>query len=151
MNNETKKEYKNLYTSDERKDLIRGSLFALRTQNGYSQKEVAEKLGIKIGTYSTYETGRSEPTAEIIVRLAYLYDVTTDEILQKDNLLKDTEELKKYSLEFTETMKKLNELVEKGNPEAIKTMQTLMKNNTDFTNNLIKNAFELNNNTDTEE
>lgn len=84
--------YNNLYTMDERKELIAGQLIVLRSIHGYTQKEVAEKIDVKLGTYNAYEKKRSEPPAEILVRLAHLYDVSVDEIVQKDVMLKDPEE-----------------------------------------------------------
>ena len=33
----------------------------LRMQNGYTQKEVAEKIGVSVQTYLSYESGRRKP------------------------------------------------------------------------------------------
>lgn len=83
--------YNNLYEIEERKQLIAVSLIKLRTEHAKKQKEVAAAIGVKPGTYNTYEKAKIEPSAEIIVRLAHYYNVTCDEILDKDNMFKNKE------------------------------------------------------------
>ncbi len=36
----------------------------------YSQKEVAEAIGVSTQSYATYERGRNEAPAEVLIRLA---------------------------------------------------------------------------------
>ncbi len=69
-----------------RKQLIAESLTLLRKARNYTQKEVAEFLGIHPVTYNGYEKAKNEPSAEMIVRLSYLYQVPTDLILQVKTL-----------------------------------------------------------------
>lgn len=69
-----------------RKQLIAESLILLRKANNYTQKQVAEFLGIHPVTYNGYEKAKNEPSAETIVRLSYLYQVPTDLILQVKTL-----------------------------------------------------------------
>lgn len=57
----------------------------LRQENGMQQSDVAEKIGIKTGTYSTYETGRCEPNGTVLKALSKLYGVSTDYILGLDD------------------------------------------------------------------
>lgn len=80
--------YNNLYTVDERKDLIAQTIKSLRENKGYTQTELSDIIGVNKQTYNSYEKGRATPPAEIIIRLSYLYDIPTDIILQRDNLLK---------------------------------------------------------------
>lgn len=135
--------YNNLYTNDERKRLIAGSLIFLRSQKGYTQKEVAKAIGVKTGTYNTYEKQRSEPPAEIIVRLAYFYNVSTDEILQKDNLGKDPEEMQKILIESEQAMKDIKEAIKEGNPDNLKMIAEEYASMGDTLNNLFKNLKDL--------
>ena len=86
---ENKFVYDNLYTFDERKQLIADSLKAIRQSKRMTQKQVAEHIGVNTQTYATYERGRNEPPAEIIIRLSYLYNIPTDFIMQKDNVTKE--------------------------------------------------------------
>lgn len=83
--------YNNLYEIEERKQLIAVALIKLRTENAKKQKEIAEIIGVKPTTYNTYEKGKNEPPAEIIVRLAQYYGVSCDVLLDKDNMFKDKE------------------------------------------------------------
>ncbi len=57
-------------------------LQTLRRANGYTQQEVADKLGISNKTLSSWETDRAYPDLLSIPALADLYSVTADEILR---------------------------------------------------------------------
>lgn len=52
----------------------------LRLERGYTQKEVAEYLGIDVSTYAHYEAARRTPNIEKLRKLANLYDLK-DELL----------------------------------------------------------------------
>lgn len=57
---------------------------ALKRFRGYlklSQTDVAKSLGIMPQAYYRYESGRRVPTANIILKLAQAYDVSTDYLL----------------------------------------------------------------------
>lgn len=57
----------------------------LRHQHGLLQAEAAQKLGLaKRGYISNLETGRKEPSLELVVRIADLFGVTTDYLLRDD-------------------------------------------------------------------
>lgn len=58
-------------------------LHILRTKYGYSQKQVAKKLGISPSIISGYETGERTPSTEILLALSYLYNCSTDYLLGK--------------------------------------------------------------------
>lgn len=121
------KKYNNLYTIKERRVLIRKKIKSLREEKKLQQKEVAEFLNINYQTYCNYESGRSEPPAEIIVRLAKLYDVSTDEILQVDNMNKDynaqQEQLQTYRTELANLQKQL----EKASPQKKFALNAVIK------------------------
>lgn len=61
-------------------------LKALRVQYGYSQKQVAEKIGVSPSIVSGYETGERTPSTEILLSLSYLYNVSTDYLLGKQTV-----------------------------------------------------------------
>lgn len=65
----------------QRKKSVAKRLSELRKSHGYSQQDIAQKTGINAVTLSGYEVGRNEPNEEALVRLANLYNVTTDYIL----------------------------------------------------------------------
>ena len=58
-------------------------LRVVRTISGYSQDEVAGKLGVDQSVISLLETGKRELTDEFAGRLADLYGVTVDELLEE--------------------------------------------------------------------
>ncbi len=58
------------------------NLKVLRKQFGYTQKQVAERLGITHQSYYAYESGITVPTLQNFIKLARLYDVSLDELLE---------------------------------------------------------------------
>lgn len=61
-------------------------LKALRVQYGFSQKQVAEKIGVSPSIVSGYETGERTPSTEVLLSLSYLYNVSTDYLLGKQSV-----------------------------------------------------------------
>lgn len=64
---------------------IKEILKAERKKHGYTQQEVADKLGITRSSYAQYEIGRNTPTTESIIMLAELYKCSTDYLLGRYN------------------------------------------------------------------
>lgn len=61
-------------------------LRALRTQRGITLKELALELGLSAHGYiSELESGKKKPTAELVLSVARLFSVSTDQLL-KDEL-----------------------------------------------------------------
>ena len=61
-------------------------LHALRVQQGMTLKELASELGLTSHSYiSELEAGKKIPTAEFVLNIARLFEVTTDELM-KDEL-----------------------------------------------------------------
>ena len=65
------------------KNYFKENLKQLRKENGYSQKELAEKLNSTIKTISHWETGYSEPSIQQILELCVIFNISTDELLRK--------------------------------------------------------------------
>lgn len=61
--------------------MIGKRLRELRISNGFTQKQIADVLNIDRSTYSYYETRKTQPDINVIKRLAAMYDVTCDYIL----------------------------------------------------------------------
>lgn len=53
----------------------------IRKKQGLKQIDVAAGTGITFQTYSSYETGKSKPTPDMLCRLADFFGVTVDELL----------------------------------------------------------------------
>ena len=57
----------------------------LRKQNNLTQLQMSEKLHMEQSNYSRYETDKTIPTADIIMRIAGAFNVTSDWLMQPDN------------------------------------------------------------------
>jgi transcriptional regulator with XRE-family HTH domain len=53
----------------------------LRKERGWSQAELATKVGGDAGQISRYETGKISPSIDLVVRFAEAFDVATDYLL----------------------------------------------------------------------
>ena len=60
------------------------SLKRLRGSSGKTQSEVAEYLGFNILTYKNYEVGQSEPSITRLIKLANLFMVSLDELVDRN-------------------------------------------------------------------
>ena len=58
----------------------------LREDHDLTQKQVADYLYVRCGTYSKYERGINQIPLELIIRLARYYGVSTDYILGLTNI-----------------------------------------------------------------
>ena len=54
----------------------------LRKQKGYSQEELAEKVGVSRQAVSKWESEQSTPDLEKVIAMSELFEVTTDYILK---------------------------------------------------------------------
>ena len=109
--------YGNIYDNNERKELTARKITELRKENGLTQKEVSEKIGVTQQSYNSYEKGRTAPTIEILVRLSYLYEVPIDIIVDKGKLNKDEEEQRKILEGYGKEIEILKKQVETADPE----------------------------------
>ena len=66
--------------------LLPSILFELRMQNGWTQTDVADKLGIRYQSYQAYELGISIPSLQNFIALAELYDVSLDFLVGKKDI-----------------------------------------------------------------
>ncbi|MFZ2348176.1 aminotransferase class I/II-fold pyridoxal phosphate-dependent enzyme [Lactococcus chungangensis] len=64
---------------------IKNKLTTLREKSGFSQAEVARKIGVSKPTYWAWEKGNAKPKAESLKKLAALYDINLDELMEKTN------------------------------------------------------------------
>ena len=61
-----------------------------RENAGLTQIEASIKLGIPQPTLASWECGISNPRAEKLVDIAKLYNCTTDELLAKETVKRET-------------------------------------------------------------
>ncbi len=53
----------------------------LRKQCSYTQAEISKILGIDRSTYAYYESEKTQPNIETIIKIARVYNITTDSLL----------------------------------------------------------------------
>ena len=66
-------------------DLNLDRLKCLREQHGYSQKYVAISVGVAPSIVSRWESGLKTPSRESIIRLAELYGISVDYLLDRSD------------------------------------------------------------------
>jgi len=64
--------------------LIGQRIKSLRKERGWSQGELAQRLGTDARQISRYENSRMTPSAEAVVKIARVFDVSTDYLLVED-------------------------------------------------------------------
>lgn len=62
--------------------MLKDNLVMLRSINGFSQEEIAEKIGISRQAYAKWESGATVPDIEKCALLASVYGVTVDSLIQ---------------------------------------------------------------------
>lgn len=68
--------------------ILADKIIDLRKKNGWSQEELAEKLGVSRQAVSKWEGAQSMPDMGRIVQMSELFDVSTDYLL-KDDIVKE--------------------------------------------------------------
>jgi len=78
-----------------------GARIALLRRNcAMSQKELSKALGISASAVGMYEQGRREPSAELLIKMAELFSVSTDFLLTGESRRTDTPILRSLLSEF---------------------------------------------------
>ncbi|EHQ8833371.1 helix-turn-helix transcriptional regulator [Enterococcus faecalis] len=65
--------------------MLGNKLKQLRISKNKTQQQVADYLGITRAAYSHFENNRNDPDKETLVKLAILFDVTTDFLLGRNH------------------------------------------------------------------
>ena len=66
--------------------MIKDNLILLRKLNGYSQEDIAEKIGISRQAYGKWEKGETIPDIEKCALLASVYGITIDSLIHAASL-----------------------------------------------------------------
>lgn len=78
---------------------IGDNLRALRADSGMTQEQVAEQLGVTRQTLSSYESGRTRPDIDMLVRLCQVYDTDLDGIVYgQARVLKDLRRVRRTAI-----------------------------------------------------
>lgn len=78
------------------------SLFHARKKCGFSQEEVAEKLGVSRQTISKWETGETLPDIRQSKKMAVLYHLSLDELIDFDMDVNEIQQAIERTSEETE-------------------------------------------------
>lgn len=65
--------------------MLKDNLVMLRKLNGYSQEQIAEKIGISRQAYAKWESGMTMPDVDRAARLAEVYGVTLDSLMKTES------------------------------------------------------------------
>lgn len=63
---------------------ISARLKQLRTEKGLTQEQTAKRVSVTRSTLSAYENGTRYPSYDVLVNLSYLFGVSTDYLLCKE-------------------------------------------------------------------
>lgn len=72
----------------------------LRNQSGYSQEQLAEKMGVSRQAVSKWESGVTLPETEKIILLSDLFDVSIDFLLRNEHMDKSKDDLDRVVFRF---------------------------------------------------
>lgn len=64
--------------------MLSEQLKIIRRANKFTQQELADAIGIERSTYASYETGRNKPDVVLLSKIAKVFGVSSDYILEID-------------------------------------------------------------------
>ncbi|MBP2620345.1 helix-turn-helix domain-containing protein [Streptococcus panodentis] len=81
----------------------------LRKEAGLTQKQIAEKFGIKQPNYQQWESGKRKPSGETLEKFADFFSVSTDYLLgNTDNKVPTSASLQSAEVMFRKTVDDFN-------------------------------------------
>lgn len=96
----------------------------LRKERGFSQVELAEKIGLVQVLISDYENDKIRPHFEMIIRLALALEVSADELL---GMKKTASNEPKPDMKLIRRLKKIESLPLGQRKAILKTIDTFLK------------------------
>lgn len=85
-------------------------LLALRTQAGYSQEVLAEKLNVSRQAISKWELGTTLPETEKLISISSLFSVSIDSLLIDSIDLNTNDSMERVVLKFLSSAKDMDKL-----------------------------------------
>jgi transcriptional regulator with XRE-family HTH domain len=79
--------------------MIHEKIKKLRQQKGWSQTQLANKMGVRSQHISRYERGNSNPSAETLSKFAEIFGVSVDYLLSEDEKNTNTYKIKDKQLQ----------------------------------------------------
>jgi putative transcriptional regulator len=65
-------------------DAVKNCVKALRAARGWSQAELADRLGVSRQTVNAIETGKSDPSLPLAMKLARLFGARVEDVFSLD-------------------------------------------------------------------
>ena len=100
-------------------------LARLRKERGFTQVEIAERVGIIQALVSDYERDKLRLNADMVVRFASALEITTDELLKPNG--KGSPLRRKPSLRMLRRLEKIESLPAHQQTTLLKTIDTFLK------------------------
>lgn len=88
-------------------------LCVLRNQSGYSQEQLAEKMGVSRQAVSKWESGVTLPETEKIIQLSNLFDVSTDFLLRDVLVERSRDTLDRVVFKFLGSAQEMDDISKK--------------------------------------
>lgn len=85
-------------------------LLNLRTQYGYSQEALAEKLNVSRQAISKWELGVTLPETDKVIAISDFFDVSTDYLLKDNMQLNNNESLDRVVLKFLSSAQDMDDI-----------------------------------------
>ena len=79
----------------------------IRLRKGLTQADVAAALGVSSVVYSRYETGKRQPSIDMLIQMADIFGVTVDFLLGRQDIEDST--LSDYDLQLLIASRKADE------------------------------------------
>lgn len=107
--------------------MIGNNIRILRQKNNLTQKQLADKLNISLQSVAHYEANRRNPDPYMLQRIAQLFNVSTDYLL--DN--KISEEFREQTEENQELLKNISNNLDDPTMKALYSKASELKNDRD--------------------
>lgn len=87
-------------------------LYTLRTQSGYSQEILAEKLNVSRQAVSKWETGPTLPETDKLITISNLFNVSIDSLLIDSISLNTFESMDRVLVKFLSSARDMDDISE---------------------------------------
>ena len=111
---------------------IHQKLIALRKQNGYTQQQIADYLGIDTTSYGRLERGERKISTERLELLAVYYKLAVHELLQKEKSTIVTQQIETNNDDFFEYLKRENQILLNSISAKDKQLEFLIELNKEY-------------------
>lgn len=98
----------------------------LRAEKRWGQNELAEKISSDARQISRYEKGRITPSTEVVLKLAEVFDVSTDYLLRDEAIKRP---LTEENRDVVERLQQINALTAKDREALLHILDALLAKN----------------------